>query len=380
MTSTLRDSVDPMASTTNPAGFAVGVEPRLREILGGAAAFRVLTIAWAIAVTVVDSRSGVLTHRLFAFAMLAAVATWTGFIGLSAQSQPQRLVRPLVVAVDVALAATVMVTDTIVYRGTHPQSFGSAWPAVAVVSTGAIGGQRSGLATGAGIGAVNIVAAAIAGRLEGRVLSLSGTLVLLAMTGAVAGYVSTRLRQADSAIADARARDQFARTLHDGVLQTLAVIQRRSDDGSLVELAREQEWELRDFISHGTTESDDLLSIVRRAAARAERHHGVRVNVVVIAEPDQPSDATAALAGATAEAITNAAKHAQASTITVCVDRPDQGCTVTVNDDGHGFDVDTTTPGTGLSSSIHARIDEVDGTVSIRSRPDHGTEVTLWVP
>lgn len=358
----------------------MGVEPRLREILGGAAAFRVLTAAWAFAVTIVDSRSGVLTHRLIAFTVLAAVAMWSGFVGVSAQSQPARLIRPTVIAFDVAMAAAVMVTDTVVYRGAHPQSFGSAWPAVAVVSTGAILGQRSGLATGAGIGTINIIAVAIAGRLEGRVLSLSGSLVLLAMTGAVAGYVATRLRQADSAVADARARDQFARTLHDGVLQTLAVIQRRSDDSSLVELAREQEWELRDFLSHGNADSDDLLSIIRRAAARAERHHGVRVDVVVIAEPDKPSDATTALAGAAAEAITNAAKHADATTITVCVDRVDKGSTVTVNDDGRGFDVEATTPGTGLSSSIRARIDEVGGNVSIRSWPDRGTEVTLWIP
>ena len=356
------------------------IEPRLREILAGAAAFRVLTVTWAFAVTVVDARSGVLVHRLAAFAVLAIVVLWTGVIGLAAQSHPERLIRPLTIGVDVAVAALIVVTDSFVYRGTHPQSFGSAWPAVAVVSTGAILGRRAGLATGAGLGLVNFVAAAIAGRIDGRLLALSGSLILLATTGAEAGYVATRLRQADSAIADARARESFARSLHDGVLQTLAVIQRRSDDGALVELAREQEWELRDFISNGAADTPDLISALRQAAARAERLHEVRVDLVIVESPQRSSEVTTALASAAAEAITNAAKHGEASTVTVCVDRGDTGVVVTVNDDGHGFDVAATTAGTGLTSSIRGRIEEIGGTVTVRSWPDRGTEVTLWVP
>ncbi|MGF1595598.1 MAG: hypothetical protein ACFCVK_01495 [Acidimicrobiales bacterium] len=65
------------------------------------------------------------------------------------------------------------------------------------------------------------------------------TTVLLAVTGWVVGYLVHRLEEADRSISDFRAREEVARTLHDGVLQTLAVIQRRSDDDELVALAKD---------------------------------------------------------------------------------------------------------------------------------------------
>ena len=365
----------------NPPSPTTLVEPRVREILGGVAVFRLLALAWTFAVTVIDARSGVLHGRALAFGVLAALVLWTGILGVWAQSRPAMLLRPSTIAVDLALAAVTVATDWVVYDGPHPQSFGSAWPVAAVLSAAAILGWRAGMLAGAGIGAVNLITASVAGRIEGRVLGLAGSLVLLAVTGAVTGYVVDRLRRADSEIAEARAREEFARTLHDGVLQTLAVIQRRSDDASLVELAREQEWELRDFIGNGTPDGLDLVSALRHSAARTERHHGVRVDLIVVDVPKLPEPVASAIAGAAAEAITNAAKHALAKTVTVCVDEVDggSGVVVTVNDAGRGFDVDTTPAGAGMTRSMRGRIEEAGGTVSVQSWPGRGTEVTLRI-
>lgn len=357
------------------------VEPRVREILGGVAVFRLLALAWTFAVTVIDARSGVLHGPMFAFGVLAALVLWTGVVGLWAQSQPQMLLRRWPIVVDLGLAALTVATDWIVYDGSHPQSFGSAWPVAAVLSCAAILGWRPGIAAGAGIGAVNLISASVAGRLSGRVLGLTGSLVLLAVTGAVTGYVVDRLRRADSEVSEARAREEFARTLHDGVLQTLAVIQRRSDDTSLVELAREQEWELRDFIDNGISDSLDLISALRQTAARIERHHDIRAELIVVDAPRLSEKVSTAIAGAAGEAIVNAAKHAAASIVTVCVDEAEGGgVVVTVNDDGCGFDVESTVAGDGMARSMRGRIDDVGGLVSLRSWPGRGTEVTLQVP
>jgi signal transduction histidine kinase len=358
------------------------VEPRLRELVGGIAVLRLLVVVWAVVVTVVDARSGVLSHPTGAFAVLAVVAAWTGLIGVWVLTSPSLVVRPAVLSVDLVVGAAVVVADWLVYDGPHPQSFGSAWPVTSVVLVAVVRGWKPGLVAGLGLGLANVVAVAATDHLTGRGLALGGNVVLLATTGAVAGFVSTRLREAESAVAAARERERFARTLHDGVLQTLAVVQRRSDDQAIVELARDQEWELRRFIGSGPDSRTDLVAELRSVAARTERHHRVRVEVVVIEDPGVAGERLDALVGATTEAVGNAVKHASPSVVTVCLDAGEggRGSLVTVTDDGSGFEVGDAPAGTGLTRSIRGRLSEVGGRATIRSTVGRGTEVSLWVP
>ena len=126
----------------------------------------------------------------------------------------------------------------------------------------------------------------------------------------------------------------------------------------------------------------DLLTELRTLAARTERHHRVRVEVVVIEDPGVVGERLDALVGATTEALSNAVKHASPSVVTLCVDAGDdgRGCLVTVTDDGAGMEVDDAPAGTGLARSIRGRLSEVGGQVTIRSTVGRGTEVSLWVP
>ncbi|MDQ2678610.1 MAG: ATP-binding protein, partial [Actinomycetota bacterium] len=238
-------------------------------------------------------------------------------------------------------------------------------------------------------------ALAAPGGLDGRWTSTVGTIVLLVVAGVLAGLVTRVLRRADAAEARAAAREEVARRLHDGVLQTLAVVQRRSQDPDLVALAREQELDLRSYISDEDPSAavlaplatraggrgTDLVAALRQVLVESERVHGLRGELVVVEVPQQPGvDVVDALRGAVGECLTNVVKHAGASRCVVCLDVVDRLLVCTVNDDGDGFDVGATAEGTGLRRSVRGRLEQVGGTFRVRSQVSHGSEVELQVP
>ena len=92
------------------------------------------------------------------------------------------------------------------------------------------------------------------------------------------------------------------------------------------------------------------------------------------------SEQVAALAGAVREAVTNARKHAQASSVVVRVETGLDGRTaVTVTDDGVGIDPELVASATGLGvkGSIVGRMKRVGGHASLEGAPGGGTLVTL---
>ena len=137
-----------------------------------------------------------------------------------------------------------------------------------------------------------------------------------------------------------QAREEVARTLHDGVLQTLAVVQRRATRSDLVRLARDQERELREYLFGAEPAGGELGPRLRQAAARFEDHFDARAQVIVADDlPKLADDRVDALAGAVSEALTNAGKHGGARTVTVYAEPDDDGGVFcSVKDDGRGFE------------------------------------------
>jgi signal transduction histidine kinase len=200
----------------------------------------------------------------------------------------------------------------------------------------------------------------------------------------VAGFVTARLREAERRISLAQAREEVARTLHDGVLQTLAVVQRRAGDADVVRLAHEQERELREFLFGvpGTVGGGgDLGARLRAAAARFEDRFGGTARVVLAHDtPPLAPRTVEALVGAVGEALANAGKHGGASTVTVFAEPLDGELFCSVKDDGSGFDAAATPEGTGLRRSVRGRIAEVGGRVEVDGNPGRGAELRCWVP
>ena len=177
-------------------------------------------------------------------------------------------------------------------------------------------------------------------------------------------------------------RAEVAARVHDSVLQTLALIQRRAEDSRQVgALARQQERELRSWL-YGRALEDEatVVGAVERAAAEVEALHGARVDVV--SAGDAPLDARLdALVLAAREAMTNAAKFSGADAVSVYVEAGDGGATVFVRDRGVGFDRRGVPDDRhGLRESIERRMAHHGGTAAIVSTPGSGTEVELTMP
>jgi signal transduction histidine kinase len=373
--------------TTRPRRSPAGASPVDRSVLQGLAAFRWGAWGWMAVVLVLNRDE--LEHPLVAAGLVASALAVTIAVTMLWRSTPEVLLRPAPVASEVAVGLALVLFDGAVYRQGHAlstsQSLGSVWPLVGVLSAGVALGPARGAMAGVVVGSARTGAALlneVAIDTSAEVLSLTSTAVFYALAGAVAGYLYALIVRAEREVAAARAREEVARTLHDGVLQTLALVERRANDPALARLARDQERDLRAYLSGDRQMAPaDPGAALRAAAARFEEAFGGRVQVLVADDlPRLGRGAIEALAGAVGEALTNAGKHGGASRVTVYVEPgPDGGVFCSVKDDGHGFDTAAVGEGMGLSRSIRGRIAEQGGRVELTSGPGAGTEVRLWL-
>lgn len=82
----------------------------------------------------------------------------------------------------------------------------------------------------------------------------------------------------------------------------------------------------------------------------------------------------------TQEILSNVARHSQASRVSLCLEETAQQITLTLSDDGRGFDPHMVEQkGIGLRS-IRERIEQIGGTVLIRSAPGTGTRIVARCP
>jgi signal transduction histidine kinase len=80
------------------------------------------------------------------------------------------------------------------------------------------------------------------------------------------------------------------------------------------------------------------------------------------------------------EALRNATQHGQPRCVVVCIDIAPHELRATVEDDGHGFQVDQpTNNGIGIRS-MQERIALLGGHFRLASSPGRGTKVEVWVP
>ena len=184
----------------------------------------------------------------------------------------------------------------------------------------------------------------------------------------------------------AEERADMASRVHDSVLQTLALIQRRADQPQqVIQLARAQERELRSWLFDGRAPGSidgetTFAGGVRLIQQEVEAQHGIAVEAVTVGDCPLDDDLAALLAAAK-EATVNAAKWSGAKVVSLFAEVEPGEVSLFVRDRGRGFDPETV-PGDrkGLAESVHARMTRHGGSAAIRSTPGEGTEVSLTMP
>jgi signal transduction histidine kinase len=241
-----------------------------------------------------------------------------------------------------------------------------------------------------GIGVALVIAAGVAflsaaGALSAARNVLLAVFAVAVVLGVIFGPWIVRLARSLTAERAERIRTQeraeISAHLHDSVLQTLALVQQRSDDPKAVEaLARRQERELRAWLGRRAAPGADTLgAALELAAGEVERDHGARVEVVSVGEVPLDEPALAVVAAAR-EAMVNAAKFGNGS-VDVFAEAGAEGLEVFVRDRGPGFVLSDVAPDRrGVRESIIGRMERHGGRAVINSRQGEGTEVELTMP
>lgn len=190
-------------------------------------------------------------------------------------------------------------------------------------------------------------------------------------------------------------RRRLERDLHDGVQQDLVSLvmklqlarnQLRRDaltETTLAELQAEARHTLADLRELARGIHPPVLTDHGLVAALETRATQLPIGVRIEADPALrerrfPTAVETAAYFCCTEALTNALKHANATTVVIRLTTANDQLTVHITDDGIGFDP-TTATGTGLTA-LRDRLESLGGRLAITSHPGNGTRITGSLP
>jgi signal transduction histidine kinase len=379
----------------------------------GILAFRWVSLAWMV---VLALTAGELRRPALAWATIAALAAWTGWLTV-ARPPPAWPV----LAADLALAAAVNLVAGLVMPaatvGERPW-FAAGYPVAAAVTWGAARGVGGGVAAGLVLGA-SLVAGQLANGIDlaaeepAVLLDLAGGTLNFVLAGGAVGLVARllersagQLRQATEETIRARERaarlaerESLARQIHDSVLQALALVHKRGRElagagpvpadqvAGLAEMAAGQERALRSLILRDPAAAETpagAASLRAALEALAGAEPSLPVTVGATGALWLPAGHVEELAAAVRQALDNVVEHAGASRVALFAEEDGGGVVLTVRDDGRGFAYDErrllAEGKIGLAKSVKGRVEQLGGTMRVASRPGAGTEIELRVP
>ncbi|MBK6011896.1 MacS family sensor histidine kinase [Streptomyces sp. MBT53] len=388
----------------------MSVEQPLWRALSG---YRVLTMLYAVGLFASEydqfDRPGV------AIAFYVVLFVWTLATLPRVQSAVACTKRFL--AVDLAIALTGIVLTPVAADAHHIDSGGptlpSIWTAGSVLAFAIKGGWRWAAFASTPVAVANLIERGSPAR------DTVHNVVLVWVASIAIGYVVEVARASERTLARAleieattRERERLARDIHDGVLQVLAMVQRRGavlggEAGELGRMAGEQEIALRTLVSGGLVPVSRISldaaegAVVRAVEEEPEQDDDGPVDLrsllapyaaakVSFAEPGAPvplpADAAKELAAAVGAALDNVRRHAgDDARAWILVEDEPREVVVTVRDDGPGIPEGRLAQAEGegrlgVALSIRGRLRHLGGSAELVSIPGQGTEVELKVP
>lgn len=377
----------PYVPAENAAPYPVMARPQSGRVVAGVAAglarhLQVPVLSVRIALTALSLLGGV--------GALAYAGLWIFTPALDDAPSSRR--SPLSLGL-VALALAGSAVGVLGVSGASP----SAAVPLAVVAIGAVLAWLAydrGLNTPVGLVAVAAGAALVLGGVvvaavtweSGSGSAIVATALTLVGFGALVVPLVLKLwrslsqEQAAKAVSEERA--EIAARLHDSVLQTLALIQKRAEEPrEVTRLARAQERELRAWLFDAPSAAPTTcFGALEAACGEVEDLFDLRVSPVTVGEDAELTESAKLLIQAAREAMVNAGKHAGVNAVDVYAELLAGELSIFVRDRGVGFDVeDIPADRHGIRDSIRARVESVGGRVRISSTPGEGTEVELAV-
>ncbi|WP_372733335.1 MacS family sensor histidine kinase [Nocardioides sp.] len=367
-------------------GPALNVEDRLFRWLG---VLRVIVAINAIGLYVY--RADNVQRPVLGAVCAAAMVVWTG-VAIWAYVAPVRR-GPLLLGADLAIAAGLIAMSPVVKGAGFSATIPGFWVMGALIAWAIHWRWIGGLAAGLALTATDLLSR------QELTQTNYGNAFLLVLGGTIVGFMGESLQlmaadrdRAQRAAAAEHERARLARAVHDGVLQVLALVQRRStelgpDGAALGRLAGEQEAALRTLIRAQDAflpDADEGLVEVGQALLAFAARSGVEVATPGVAV-ELPAGVATELIAAVGACLDNSAAHAGPDVrCWVLLEALSDRVEVSVRDDGPGI-----APGRlgvaeaegrlGVSASIRGRMAALGGTATLNSGPD-GTEWELAVP
>lgn len=365
---------------------AIDVENRLFRVL---AVLRVVVLVNAVAVNLY--RADNFSHPAALAACIGAMAAWTG-VAIWAYAVPHRRTL-LLLAADLAVTAALLLATPLVKGPDFNTSVPGFWTMGALLAWAVHYRWAGGLLSGVVLATVDLVVR------DGISQTVYGNAFLLMIGGPIVGFMSASVQRmaterdlAERSAAIAAERARLARVVHDGVLQVLALVQRRGRElgGEVTELGRlagEQERELRSLIreeaavvSPGHDQALDLVAEL----CKLERSESV--TVAAPATPVEMSATTVVeLVRVVRACLDNVAMHVgHDEPAWVLLEAFPHRLELTVRDEGpgipHGRLEEALTHGRlGVALSIRGRIADLGGSAKLATG-SFGTEWEFVVP